>query len=477
MSASSSTLVDEDAGISAPAGPPEANYVVHYAIFARPEIMRGTFSLRIRAERTAEGKWSAPVRLWHIRAVFPFEGAFCFRGMHIPKGKSESEHVWVDLQGPDAVVPRTGPRELQIKATPLWDVYNSKHDSVPRLDSEFPFEPAEWELQAPSRIPACTSRGAISAADLDTLEFDVEQDVPSPSLFGGLFGGGSSSRNGVAVAVTAGQGVASAAAASGAGGEGSTSGRGVGVVSLARRAGRNMGAGFAGLLRRAGAAAAELIEGGAPPSEAAAANMMSAQTDLRTPFRAGDSSHEEALGALWRGLFPDEGECRRPDGLWVEAGCMGPDPADTFAAGGPTRAAGVLGLQTLVYCATKHGGWMRELLTYNSGEDDTCLRVVGTVNALVVDLAGRVGITADDVGSKRAAYFRLLEDTDAFSELVFLALVALSGAWTELGGTQARFADVLELATERAMSWLATGPTSVDALRLAAKGLDGVVAE
>jgi hypothetical protein len=361
---------------------------------------------------------------------------------------------------------------MHVKATPMWDVYNSKHAMISRSESEFPFDPAEWELQAPSRVPACTARGAITAGDIASLEADVSSDAAPRNLLGRIFGGGSGSRNGAASAAAS----AAAPAPGAESDEGSSSAApGAGVMSMARRAGKSVGSGFAGFLRRAGAAAAELIEGGAPPSGAAVSNMLSAQADLRTPFRAGDASHEEALEVLWRGLYPDKGACRRPDVLWIEAGCMGPDPADTFAAGGPTRAAGLLGLQTLVYCATKHGERLRDLVAYHSGEDETCLRVVGTVNALVVELAGKVGITADDMDSRREAYFRLFEDADGFSELVFLALAVLEKTWTELGGTQARFAEVLGVATEKAMAWLITGPASIDGLRAAAKEADAIV--
>ena len=53
--------------------------------------------------------------------------------------------------------------------------------------------------------------------------------------------------------------------------------------------------------------------------------------------------------------------------------------------------------------------------------------------------------------------------------------MVLDHVWTEAAATQARFSEVLDLALQRAAAWLATGPTSVDALRAAAQEADEIV--
>jgi len=440
---SKASVLRDDDGPQAPSQPPTAEHVVRYTVMSRPVPLSGTFSVRVAAEPTKDGKWRAPLRAWHVRESFPYEGEFFFRAKFYPKDHGD-RFVWMDMTGDGSLVPRLGTRLVEVKATPLWDTEPADADA-----EDFPHEPEAWDAGRLTLVPAALVRPPLSAEDLASLSHDL----------GG--GGAPSHRSGSSLG-------AAAAAASGAGaGKDRDS-----VMSLARRAGRNVGAGVAGFFRRAGAAAAELIEGGAPPSDEAMACILSMQSDLRTPFRAGNEDHEEALVALWSGTFDEAAPFERKGRAWVEAGCISEDPGETFAAGGPTRAAGLLGLHAAVHCASAHAAAFRTLLERHSGEDDTSLRLLGTVNALVRDLAGACGVTADDLAGRRAAHFRLLESAEGFYELVWCSLVALGVAWGEMGGTQARFTDVLEVAVSRAGTWLLAGPVDVPSLRRAVMELD-----
>jgi len=443
-------------------GPALVTFVVNYEIMMRPEVVSGTLQVQVAAGKDQAGRSVAALKLWQLRERFPFEGDFFFRAKYFPKSASAApRHVWLDLVDEEVSVPRVKERLIEIKATPLFETEPAL-DSLAR-QSEFPLSPDEWDAARQARGAA--QRAPLSSAELASWDSEDADGLAERASSGAAADRGAPGRGAAAASVAAG----------GAGSKRGSSQTAGMMFSLAKKAGLNVGAGFAGLLRRAGAAAAEIIEGGAPPTEAAAATMLGLQADLRTPFRTGEEEHEASLVALWSGLFHEAAPFERCGRAWVEAGCISEDPADTFAAGGPTRAAGLLGLHAAVHCASEHSEAMQDLLERHSSEDETSLRILSTVNALARELATRTGVSADNLGAMRAPFFRLMEEPEGFFELVFLALMVLDHVWTEAAATQARFSEVLDLALQRAAAWLATGPTSVDALRAAAQEADEIV--
>jgi hypothetical protein len=412
------------------AEPRIAEYVVEYAAMCQPDQVEGVMRVKVVAEQAPDGTWKAPLRRWHIEKMFPFEGKWFFRGKHYQRktdGSVDDAFVWFDLTTADAPVPRTGTLTASIKATPLFPAETPDPMTLP---PEFPLEPLQWAALPARGSPVTSAVIAEVRAELVT-----ERGPEEPP----------------------------AAAAAAASGSTITSGLSVlsGVGSVLKKAGTRVGTGVASLLRKAGAAAAELIEGGAPPSDMALATLMAHQADLRTPFSGGA---ETELRTIHRGMLAHLQESfQRTGKIWVTAGCASEDPALSFGTGAGT--SGMLGLHVLAYCARTHPQEMRELVSRHSALDDSSLRIVGSVNAIVWELADAVGIPAEDIATRKAGYFKYFEKLDAFYELVYATLRVLDSQWVTMEGHQTHFTEMLEQACGRALGWLNVGITDTAQLR------------
>jgi len=183
------------------------------------------------------------------------------------------------------------------------------------------------------------------------------------------------------------------------------------------------------------------------------------------PTRHG--SHPPHTGTPCPGLKGD---------AWKDMGWQSADPASDF------RAAGLLGLDNLLYLGRRHPVLFRHLMRKSRGKRSSWEYPFGAAGMnvawMLVELlqlqpppagggGGGGGSSVTKTAAGRGFVGLLGAHSAAFEEVYCAAYDALDRAWVERGATYMEFNSVLKEVKERVGRALGGRPGSVDALRAA----------
>ncbi len=209
-----------------------------------------------------------------------------------------------------------------------------------------------------------------------------------------------------------------------------------------------------------------------------AARLEELQARVGIPYDPANALHREGLKELWDLAFPNAPPPPDLKGAqWKEMGWQGVDPATDF------RAAGLLGLDCLLYLGRERPALFRELLGKTRGCRSSWEYPFGAAGtnvtwALVELLQLQHGSSGDgssggsgkgpgSCAAGRGFIGLLSADGAAFEEVYCAAFDLLDRIWIERGATYMEFNSILKDVVTRVGRALAARPADVGALRAA----------
>lgn len=205
------------------------------------------------------------------------------------------------------------------------------------------------------------------------------------------------------------------------------------------------------------------------------------QCRVGVPFDQSNALHQEGLRELWDLAFPGSMYPGPKDPKWKDMGWQGTDPTTDF------RAAGLLGLDCLLYLGRRQPALFRDLLNKTRGQRSSWEYPFGAAGmnvtwALVEVLklqqppAAAAGDSGSDVtgggggavvgtAAGRGFLGLLAAHSSAFEEVYCAAFDLLDRVWLDKKASYMEFNQVLKEVKERVAQALAARPADVDSLR------------